>query len=222
MFYYVPFVEDVVFMKDLVDLEELIFKLRDEEQYILEIYDHALIRSIAMKTYWKSNSTYPTYQEMAEDSTKKSKATFICVPHNVGCTTISDLASMRLPNKSMGCPRYFFRFNFTSAIHEVPYAYVDWCSFQASRFTPTYYEGRMSNIEWTTGPSYKNGISPFVTIDVIAPSRFVLAYDGSDVAFLSIDSERLGESNDDNCFNDLGNNVIAHNKEDIRNFLKAK
>jgi hypothetical protein len=80
----------------------------------------------------------------------------------------------------------------------------------------------MSQQEWDTGPSAKTHLSPFVTMDDIIASRFVLAYDSLDVAFLSIDPERVGENVDDGMFVDFGDNVLANNKTETRQFLRSE
>jgi hypothetical protein len=82
----------------------------------------------------------------------------------------------------------------------------------------------MTQQEWNNGPSNKSTLNPFVTMDDIIPSRFVLAYDDTLViAFLSLDPERMGDNIvDDGKFVDFGDNVLAHNKHMTRQFLQNK
>ena len=51
----------------------------------------------------------------------------------------------------------------------------------------------------------------------------MLAYDENsfDIAFLSLDPERLGKNVDDGIFTDFGDNVLADNESDMRTFLSA-
>jgi hypothetical protein len=78
-------------------------------------------------------------------------------------------------------------------------------------FVGTCFEG------WTTGPSFKERISPFVTMDDFVPSRFVMA--GLNVVFLALDPERVSECSGDGRFVDVGDNVLENNKDAMRTFL---
>jgi hypothetical protein len=190
---------------------------------IIRLHADALVKSIEFRTTFEPNpSNYPTYAEMATSSRRKriNNIPFICVPYNVGSTTHFNPRLANSQKKSFGCPRYFFRLNLTSAIQQVPFAYVDWCVFTARMFEGTCFEGHMSRREWTTGPSFKERISPFVTMDDFVPSRFVMAYEtGLDVAFLALDPERVSECSDDGRFVDVGDNALANNKDAMRTFL---
>lgn len=56
----------------------------------------------------------------------------------------------------------------------------------------------------------------------MTPSRYVLAYDDTlmDIAFLSLDPERVGENVDDGGFTDFGDDVVDSGKHDaMRQFL---
>ena len=62
-----------------------------------------------------------------------------------------------------------------------------------------------------SGPRCRENICPFVTLDDIEPSRFVLAYDDNyDVAFVGLDPKRLGESTDDGTMTDFGDNKTRY------------
>lgn len=180
------------------------------------------MKSIPIKTRYEAKaSNYPSFAKMASDrNNTKHKLPFISVPYNIGSTTSTDRrlnTQGRLKKlHSFGCPRYFFRFNLTSAIQEEPYAYVDWCCYRATNSTLTCFEGHISRTEWTTGPSCKPNICSFVTTDDMTPSRFVMAYDDDeasyDVAFLSLDPERVGENVDPGTFTDFGDDVVDSGK----------
>lgn len=51
-----------------------------------------------------------------------------------------------------------------------------------------------------------------------------MAYDGLDIAFLSLDAERVGENVDDGRIMDLGDNVLEDGKRaaTMRRFLSNK
>ena len=191
----------------------------------LSIHQAARVKSIPITTICETDlSKYPTYRDMTMDrNIKRNSLHFISVPYNVGSTTHVDRAQAAVQKQSFGCPRFFFRLNVTSAVNDELYAFVDWCCFKATTFTVTCFQGEMTQEEWTTGPSYKQNLNPFVTMDDITPSRFVLAYDDThdilDVGFLSMDPERIGDIVDDGIFIDFGNNVLSKNK---REFLRRR
>jgi hypothetical protein len=136
------------------------------------------------------------------------------------CTTHFDNSLRDEQNYFFGCPRYFFRFDFTSAISSIPIAYCDWVQFITTKFTRTTFMGHISHAEWTTGPIKRPGVNPFITLDSILPSRFVLAHERTDnflhnhqkldVAFVSLDTERLGDNIDDGCCSDFGDNKLRY------------
>ena len=159
-----------------------------------------------------ASHTYATLAEKGKGLYNKNP--FIGVPYNVGSTThiSKNKKLIAKQQKSFGCPRRFFRFSFTSAINQVPYAYVDWVNFSATKFHRTTFEGHMTKREWDTGPRTRhNGlINPFVPCDHFIPSRFVLAYETNlDIAFISMDPERVGDDiiNDEKV-TDFGDNIL--------------
>jgi len=145
-----------------------------------------------------------------------NKNSFIGVPYNVGSTKHrpKNKKVIATQQKSFGCPRRFIRFSFTSAIDQVPYVYVDWAIFTATTFHRTTFEGHITTREWETGPrTRKNSlINPFVPCDHLMPSRFVLAYETNlDVAFISLDPERLGDIIiNDAKVTDFGDNILQY------------
>ena len=178
-----------------------------------------------MKTIYSDTNDYPSYEDMASDRcARKHNIPFISVPYNVGSTSHLYAANASTQKHSFGCPRFFFRLNITSAIQQVPYALVDWCKFRAQKFSRSCFEGAIGRNEWSSGPSFHANLNPFVTMDDILPSRFVLAYESNtaDVAFLSLDPERImGETVDDGRFTDFGDNVLHDNRSDMRSFLRS-
>jgi len=78
---------------------------------------------------------------------------------------------------AFGIPRWFTRFNFTSAISNVPFVYVSWIKFTMEDVpcdTHNCFIGHMSAEEWNSGPFIHKGddINPFCSLDYIIPSRF--------------------------------------------------
>ena len=123
---------------------------------------------------------------------------FIAVNKNVGSTLHYNPRDKAKQQKSFGVPRTFFRFNFTSAIHDIPFAYVDWCEFTATNFYRCDFQGHISPTEWTQGPNtskLRKKCNPFISLDDFLPSRFVLAYkENLDISFLALDPERIGDA----------------------------
>ena len=115
----------------------------------------------------------------SEKNLKKYRINFLSANYNVGTTTTGDRKKnrdkFRLP--SFGCPRYFFRFSFTSGLIDIPMACVDWCKVTVNEFQRHYFRGFMTLTEWEEGPKLREGISPFVALDFVVPSRFMLAFD---------------------------------------------
>lgn len=141
---------------------------------------------------------------------KKSKINFLATRQHIGSTYCSgnDLSNDNTPGMCFGCPRFFFRFNFTSASPNLPHAYMDWCHFERSTATDINtsfhygcYMGRLSYDEWTTGPTYNPSFCPYIPLQVLQPSRFVLAHrphlegPNIEVAFIALDGERIVGSN---------------------------
>jgi hypothetical protein len=151
---------------------------------------------------------------------RNHRVPFIAVSNNFyGCTSHYNNHLRDEQQKSFGCPRYFFRFNFTSAIYDEPYAYVDWVQFTAVSFRRTCFMGFISHNEWKSGPAFRDKVCPFVRVSEIEPSRFVLAYDNEsntinvDVSFVALDPERLGELVDDGVVLDFGDNILRYNRK---------
>ena len=160
---------------------------------------------------------HDTYDTMAQKARGQRKKTpFIGVRFNVGSTShySNKKTVTRKQQYSFGCPRIFFRFSCTSAIDQVPFAFVDWTYFTAKEFHRTTFKGHLTQAEWESGPRTRTSthVNPFVRCDHFIPSRFVLAYETNlDIAFIAIDPERVGDTIiDDDLSTDLGDNVLQN------------
>ena len=77
---------------------------------------------------------------------------------------------------SFGIPRWFLRLEFTSAIADVPFAYVSWIKFTLENVTSTNcFIGHIAAEEWNNGPFIhkSDDINPFCSLDYLMPSRFL-------------------------------------------------
>ena len=158
-----------------------------------------------------------TYEEHADGWKHKNRIPFIGVNKNVGSTLHYNQRDKTKQQKSFGVPRAYFRFSFTSAIHNIPFAYVDWCEFTATNFYRCDFQGHISKTEWARGPNTdllpkKLKCNPFISLDDFLPSRFALAYKTNlDVAFLALDPERIGDKlMDSGERTDLGDEVLMY------------
>ena len=173
--------------------------------------------------YEEDDATYPSLADMSRKSSREHRLNFIAVNHDVG-STVFRRNTPQYKKYSFGCPRFFFRFSFTRAIVNVPMANVDWCKFSATDYFRTCFMGTLSNREWQEGPRYHSTISPFVTLDDVLPSRYVMAYRHNNnvnnnltIGFVSIDPERVGEATADGIVVDFGDNATRY----LRKFKSA-
>ena len=104
----------------------------------------------------------------------KFKVPILGVHRETGSTTWHDIAQRENQRYAFGIPRWFCRFNFTSAISDVPFTYVSWIKFTIESATKTCFIGHISADEWNGGPfiNKSDDINPFCSIDYIMPSRF--------------------------------------------------
>lgn len=138
-------------------------------------YSSALLKSVFFRCHYSEDSVYPTYEDMSKHLNKTShKVSFIGVRDNVGCTTLAAQEPTDDMQHSFGIPRYFFRFNLTSAICNQPYGFIHWSMFRLYNCHRTSFEGTMTRREWTTGPSTRPSVSPFCYLEDVIPSRFAL------------------------------------------------
>ena len=161
-------------------------------------HDSALLKSVLFQCHYSPTMEYPTYDTMSKHLNKTShKVSFVAIRHNVGSTTFTNAEPSNSMQHSFGIPRYFFRFNLTSAMSNLPYGYVHWSVFKVSRCHRTSFEGSMTRREWTTGPAARENINPFCYIEDVIPSRFALGFDVDtlEVHFMAVDPERVGLEN---------------------------
>jgi hypothetical protein len=159
----------------------------------------------------------PSLHRMAKNPTSRSNnIPFIAIESNVGSTThwSSKKKTIAKQQWSFGRPSFFFRFNFTSAISDIPYARVHWVDFIARAFTRTAFMGDISQESWESSPgTYYSYHPPFIKIDYIKPSRFLLAFhQDREVAFLALDQERLGDIANDGDTTDFGDDILHYKK----------
>jgi len=199
------------------------------------IFSEAMIKSVLIKSYPTKNFKYPTLREMhASQFTKYQKYPIVGVNRNVGSTTFYDQKKSVNQQYSFGVIHYFCRFNFTSAIYEKPYAEVGWIKFRAEEIYRTCFKGHITGDEFYNAPRKDKNINPFIQLDDLIPSRFAMVFDkpnavGFDIAFLSMDPERMGETTNDGLFQDIGDNVLSYKSkiisdelsENIVRFLKS-
>jgi len=156
-------------------------------------YSHSLLKSVPFRCHYNEESKYPSYDEMSKHLNKTNhKVSFLVTRENVGSTTFTTANPTSEMQHSFGIPRFFFRFNLTSAISRQPYGYVHWAMFKVKKCHRTSFEGSMSMREWTTGPVERSHISPFCYLEDVVPSRFALGtvnvvYD----TYLTIDNDAL-------------------------------
>ena len=125
--------------------------------------------------HYKEDNAYPTFDIMSKHLNKTNhKVSFIGVRHNVGSTTFLEAETGEEMQHSFGVPRYFFRFNLTSAIFKQPYGHVHWAMYKLSKCHRSSFEGTMTREEWNTGPTLRHDINPFCYLEDCMPSRFAL------------------------------------------------
>jgi len=134
-----------------------------------------LLKSVLFKCHYNEDEEYSTFEEMSRHLNKTShKISFLAIRSNTGSTTFSIAEPTEDMQHSFGVPRYFFRFNLTSAISNQPYSYVHWTRFKLNRCHRSSFEGNMTRNEWMTGPTTRQDINPFCYVEDCIPSRFAL------------------------------------------------
>ena len=140
-------------------------------------YTSGLIRSVLVRTFFDEDNQYQSFETISKHLNKTShKICFVVVRDNVGSTTFGfpEAANDANMQHSFGVPRFFFRFNLTSAICDQPYSYVHWVMFKLNKIHRTSFEGSMSRNEWRTGPTERPNINPFCYLEDMIPSRYAL------------------------------------------------
>ena len=121
--------------------------------------------------------------------------------------------------KYFGVVKYFFRLDYTTAVRSVPICAVHWINFTIDKDTISCTIGRVPMQSWhvfSQHQTLKN--KQFISFDDIQPSRYALSYVPSEnirddyvaVAFIALDSEKLGEHVNDNFHQDFGDNMFPH------------
>jgi hypothetical protein len=128
-----------------------------------------------------------------------------------------------------GLPKYFFRLHFTSAVNHVPCCEVQWVStFLIARKSRNCCIGSIKMDEWEAWRSSivnssKVFPSKFISFNDLLASRFCLSFippknasvRDVEVAFMAIDSEKVGEDVNDSQHFNFGDNQFP-------NFLGSK
>jgi len=169
-----------------------------------------MIKSVLVKCV---EGGLPSLAQMADNPKgRRNKIPFLGLPRNVGSTKHWNPRDKITQQYSFGRPMCFLRFNFTSVISDVPYVMMDWVRFTATAFHRTTFEGHVSDREWNRVPTHDtSGCNPFVAVDEILPSRFVLAYkDNLDIGFISLDPERVGDTVHDGQQTDMGDDLLQY------------
>ena len=121
--------------------------------------------------------------------------------------------------KFFGLVKYFFRLNDTNAILSVPFCAVQWINFIEEKDTMSCCIGRIPMQSWhVLSPHAQLKNKQFISFDDIQPLRYALSYvptqnirDASvAVAFIALDSEKLGEHVYDHYHHDFGDNMFPH------------
>lgn len=117
--------------------------------------------------------------------------------------------------KHYGVPLYFFRASLTSAVEELPICCVQWIPFVLDEDSKTTTIGRIRFTDWQTWPVNSN-MNKFISFSELQPSRYALSFIPPtnmlfvEVAFISIDSENLGENSDAMYYHDFGDNMFPY------------
>ena len=104
----------------------------------------------------------------------KLKVPILGVKRETGSTMWHNENLRERQRYAFGIPRWFTRLNFTSAINDVPFAYISWIKFTIEDApTTNYIQGFIGAEEWTKGPFIHkmDNINPFCSLDYIIPSR---------------------------------------------------
>jgi hypothetical protein len=111
--------------------------------------------------------------------------------------------------------------DYTTAVQSVPICAVQWIQFNAVKDTINCVIGQIPMQSWhelTDHPILKN--KQFISLNDLQPSRYALSYIPNpnrraywmEVAFLALDSEKLGEHVDAAFHYDFGDNMFPHFK----------
>jgi hypothetical protein len=197
------------FEEDLIELRKLVNEEYFEIEYVytciclqIHVYIHnfynffilyfmyslrteALIQSVPFTA--RAAASMPALNEMAlNPRASRCKIPFVGWKEQTTTTFWGNKKKVNDDLKySFGRPHYFFRFSFTSAIDNIPMACVVWENFIIESRTRTNFLGHFRREAWEQRADISNLPTPFVNIEFLLPSRFILAYtDTLEVGFL--------------------------------------
>jgi hypothetical protein len=86
---------------------------------------------VRFRCYFDVSNKYSTCETISSHLNKTNhKVSSLAIRNNVGSTTFAAPQPTPDLQHSFGVPRFFFRFNMTSAISQQPYGYVYWSMFK--------------------------------------------------------------------------------------------
>jgi hypothetical protein len=115
--------------------------------------------------------------------------------------------------------KYFFRLDYTSGVQSVPLCAVHWIDFTVVKDTINCVIGQIPMQSWNEIRPHPLAVlrnMPFISFNDLQPSRYALSYIPNlnqrsywmEVAFLALDSEKLGEHVEDAYYLDFGDNMF--------------
>ena len=175
---------------------------------VVQVYTQALIHSNlfdACEDYHHNLKTL-TLAEMVDRNYKKPFVCYIDKDND---------------KKYFGVVKYFFRLNYTTGVLSVPVCAVHWINFEIMKDSVNCSIGRIRGPYWKTLAEHadKNILKKnFVSFNDLEPSRYALSYIPEqnqnayyiNMAFIALDSEKLGEQEEDRVHADFGDNMFPH------------
>ena len=175
---------------------------------VVQVYTQALIHSNlfdACEDYHHNLKTL-TLAEMVDRNYKKPFVCYIDKDND---------------KKYFGVVKYFFRLNYTTGVLSVPVCAVHWVNFEIMKDSVNCSIGRIRGPYWKTLAEHadKNILKKnFVSFNDLEPSRYALSYIPEqnqnayyiNMAFIALDSEKLGEQEEDRVHADFGDNMFPH------------
>jgi len=126
--------------------------------------------------------------------------------------------------KYFGIVKYCFRLDYTSGVESVPLCAVHWIHLLTDKDTINCVIGRIPMQSWNELmphpiPALRD--MPFISFNDLQPSRYAMSYVPNlnrrsywmEVAFLALDSEKLGEHVEDAYHYDFGDNIFPQYKQ---------
>jgi hypothetical protein len=139
--------------------------------------------------------------------------------YHLHCAYIELIVFIFIGTKYFGVVKYFFRLHYTSAVQNIPICAVQWLNFEVVKDAINCCIGRIPQLWWNridSHPALKN--KSFVAFSDLQPSRYALSYIPESnnratyikVAFIALDSEKLGEHVNDTFEIDFGDNKFPY------------